>query len=151
MDIKRLLIGTAIFFLGYFLSITLHAIIPLFVETYNSPNNINEEKSNIAGIIEIGVIIIYLLGMIGVPIGFYISGLHESESDKHVFGMLGGILWFFFTVLLLYFGWFMIRAMGNSIDDTLLAGIFWAGCINILLWNLIIIPGYVINKARNTI
>ena len=125
-------IGVLSWFIGYFL---------VLITQWTMPPLIDNLDSTLGGIMWIGVIIVWLLSLIVVPLGIIIYALTTPENNKQpLFQMITGILYGLFTWLLVYVAWYATDNLANLMVNELTLAFYWIGLTLLILLNGIGVP-----------
>lgn len=153
-NIKRLLIGAAIFIIGYFYMIITQKIIPPMIFHARTTGEVTLNNTT-AGIIWIGLIITWVLAIIVVPIGLQITGITgQNKEENPVFLGTFGILWGLFAIAISYLTWYWHTGLTSILADAtygtagIVTALYWTGYITMFLMNVIVIPTTSIIKAK---
>lgn len=140
MNLKKILLANGIFLMAIFIILISQYFIPELTGFLSTTN---------AKMVELMVLLIWILGAIVVPAGFFVWGLTEqSELESQIFLAMTGILYGFFYLLFLYFGWFMINAVSPFMTSGLEKGIYWIGIFELIIFNVIAVPIFAVIEAR---
>lgn len=144
VNIKKTVIGTGTFLLGYFVCLILQHVIPALMDVVEASLG-----NTVSGIMWFGTIIIWVLAMVVIPIGYIIWGiLEETEMKNPVFGFATSALYFVFALAFTYFTWYMITPLQSMFSYPLLIGLFWTGLISLWVLNVIAVPTYLIIETK---
>ena len=131
------------FFVGMFVCIIIEAMATPLSELLTSATN--------DGIVWFGIILVYVLAMVIIPLGYIIVGLREQESNQSMFGIASGVLYFILAIMLTIFGWFWITAFSELITDGTLLVVFWVGLSSTWITAVLIAPAMKIISASKTL
>lgn len=153
MNFKEILKGNLLFMFGFFYGIISVSIIPPFLTAVVSAFTGSFESNTLPAIIWIGLIITWILTMFILPIARIYDGLVQEvpkENQNPIIGATTGILWFLFTLLIIYFAWYWVPILASNIntDYTILVVLYWISVITAIIINAVIVPIFIINKNR---
>lgn len=143
---KEILIGDALFLAGYLFCLITSYIVPALM-------NVAEATLGdiVSGIIWFGTILIWILCMPIIPIGVLVHGMTKTEDheNKYMQG-IAGILWFIFGLLLSIYTYYMVDPLVTSLATyTILQILLYISLISVWIFNVLIIPAYLIMKSRS--
>lgn len=158
-DYKKIGIANAIFLTATFLSILSAHIIPAFLDTMNTAFTglvSTETDTTLQAIGWACIIIVWVLAILIVPIGLFITALQEkkeNEPPNNMFDMTASILWSLFSILLIYFlfnnNW--PTTIANSIPSGywIINALYWTSLSSLMLLNTLALPAYNIIKNKD--
>lgn len=156
VDLLKAGAGTFTYLIGCFIMLlTLHIVPPL--ANYLQNETTISGASTLAGIIWFGLILIWILGTLVIPIGLMVWGITiPSEIKNPVFLMSIGILWFIISSAFSYFSYYMTSSISEMMSATiggveyiLPVVLFWIGLVAIWIFNIGVIPTYFIIESRS--
>lgn len=184
VDYKLILSGNALFLTGILGMILMGYLMPgIFTNLNDSFNNIPdqtvttltgdtaiitqnvEQNATFEAIGWIGVIIIWVLITLVMPLALIVYGLTgqiiptknntATQEPLTILEVVKAVLWGLFTILIFYLGRFWITSFADVIntiqtDHTLILIIFWMTVIVAVFVNVIVIPIYIIIQYRGT-
>lgn len=104
----------------------------------------------IEGIIWVGVILIWALTSIVLPIYFMNAGAREEDNIPNAVKVIAGTLIFFFSIMITYQAWFMLTGISNAMTSTTQQAFFWIGLIANWITITLIVPTYLIMEGTGT-
>lgn len=148
VNIKKSLIGSGIFAIGYAYAAISQFIYPIML-------NVIPLGDTLEGIIWFGIIITWVLAMLILPIGMWYYALTErTEIDNPVFMGTLAFLWFILSLCFTYFTYYWTTPL-TAIFTTeypnvriLLLALFWIGIILTWVTNVIVIPARLIIESK---
>lgn len=141
-NMKLVLFGTGSFLIGLFYVLLSQHIFPPLIAFLGS---------DLQDILWFGVIITWILALIVVPIGFFVFGLKEENEKYHdISGLIVGILFLVFSLGIVYVTWYWNVTFTASLEDNFLLILYWIGYLSVWLFNIIIVPTYLIINSKQT-
>lgn len=173
VNYKLVLQGTGLYITGFLGSLIGGYILSPLLDGLSTFANGASYDTTLQGIGWLGLIIIWILSTIVVPLAIVVQGLmEEQEGDTNptptLLSVTGGVLWAIFTILIFYFvskagmitaladniptstNNLLIDASGSAVDFTLLLILFWMSVAATIISNVFIVPGYIIAKYRGS-
>jgi len=148
VDYSKIFKGEIFFFIGFIIIVILNMVIggstgEGLISILNDTTS-GYELSIIGQVIWFGLIIIYLLIGVVMPIIYIYQGITTDTGGDHVVNILVAILMFIFNMVITFKGWFMIVGISSITSDSFLLAVFWIGFA--LVWSMITIisPIYII-------
>lgn len=121
-------------------------IIPILLNVINL-------DTTIESIIWLGILLIYVLATLIVPIALIVNTLQEPEEGNAIINISITICMFIINILLTIKAWYMINTittligtLNNGTGDTFVLSLFWISFLASWLLSVIITPIYVITK-----
>lgn len=143
-DYIKILSGIGAYMVGIFGSLMIQYIMPPLIAFLS-------DWPTVEGIMWIGVIIVWSLMMVIVPIGVITWGLTTKGeiTPNPFFLIIIAFFWSIFSIFIIYLtqGW--ITPITQIITYDLLGVLFWIGYISQVLTNTIGIPAYLIIEAKS--
>lgn len=137
--------GFAFFMAGYFIVIILNFIIPPTITAMDGIFPTTE----LEGTIWFGLIILYLLIMMVLPLYFVVTGLQEESSISKPIEAILGILIFIFAMAITIKAWYMVPTLSGLATGFTLV-LFWIGLTIVWLALAVVTPAYmIINSFKN--
>lgn len=168
---KLLIKGTVLYLTGFLGSLILGYIMVPLMDAMATFAGGADYDAPLQAIGWLGVIIVWILSTMVVPLAITIEALmEEQEGDTTktptMLSIAGGVLWALFTILIFYYvnrmgfitglaaaipttaNALLLDANGIAVDFTILLIIYWMAIVATVLVNTVIVPGYIIAKYR---
>lgn len=145
MDIKKLLIASTSFLLGYAYCMISQYIIPAVIDNTTISATLGD---TVSGVIWIGTIISWILALLVIPIALYVNALTTDEGTSNMAGVSIAIAWSLISMIALYVSYFWTTGLTSVITYDILTILFWVGYIAYWAMNILVIPGYTIINAK---
>lgn len=143
-DYKMILKGYGTFIGALAMIVVLNYIVPTLVSVGES---IFSSNTDISGIIWFGLIVLYVLAGVVMPLVFIYMGITAPEEPgNNIVEIILACLMFLFNLLLTFKGYYIVTSIASMIEDGFVLAIFWVGLIAIWLATTFITPAYVIIK-----
>lgn len=145
MDIKKIMMGTAFFIIGYIFVAITQWMFPYLIDAVDTLGM----ADSLQGILWFGVIIVWIIALVVLPIAFIVWGLMKYEQSQNpMLNITFAVLWSVFTLAITYFTYFWLPILAAALEYQILIALFWVGIVVILVTNVIIAPTYVIVQAK---
>lgn len=92
-------------------------------------------------------ILIYVLGLIVIPVVLMIKALGEEDDIDRSVIVIMGILMFILNLYLTYRGYFVVQAMAGMMEGTFVLAVFWIGALMSWVLSTIVAPFYMVTKG----
>ena len=103
-------------------------------------------SSDIGPVIWFGIIILWIVMAIVMPMYYIVTGLQE-EGGHAILNASIGVLIFIFGMALTLKGWFWVTGFAGLSDTPLVTAIFWVGFLLSWISTVFVVPAALIVKA----
>lgn len=143
VDVKVVNMGSIAWLIALFVLLVTQYIFPMFL-------NLLYVNDTIDKIFWLGIIIIWGLVIFIVPSVFYIFGLKKDNSQLiNILGIAYAIIHFLVSVILIYLTYYMHSGIISLFNYDILILFYWISLIMVFVFNVIVIPFYIIMKIKN--
>lgn len=144
------MLSAASFLVGYFLCVVTQYVVPALADVVSADTLMSTTSvSTVGKIIWLGLIIVWVLALIVVPLAFAVWGITTpTERQSPILAGIGSILYFVFAILLTWAIYFWVTPLADSLIYNPLKAMFWVGLVGVWLINVIITPMMGIAEAK---
>lgn len=157
VNFKQVAIANGLYLVSFLACAISAYIVPTFIsETVSAFTGIGFTNDTLEAIAWVGLIIIWVLSLIVMPVAIQIIGLMETDNkpDNSKLGniklMIIGVLWFLFSALTIYLArnWPATLISIIPSDYTILKILFWMELATAIIMNTLVIPAYTIMQGK---
>lgn len=146
VNFSRVFKGAGLWFVGLIVMFLINALIPSTINILDNSLQIGD-TSLLRAFIWLGIIIIYILACLVLPMWNIIEGLKEGESGKFSYILIGIIFWIF-SLGFVYVQYHYLPQLATVLaTDGLTKAIFWGSTIITWITIVMIVPLYMIIKG----
>lgn len=143
VDVKLINYGSGAWLIGWFIIFVSQYIFPILL-------NLLYINDTIDSVYWIGIVLMWFLLVLVVPIGLYIVGLKKDDSKIfNIMGIAYAGIHFFVSIILLYLTYYIHEIFIGLIHYDILKILYWVSVIVVFIFNVLVIPIYIIINTKN--
>lgn len=146
VNFQRIFTGIGIWFVALICMYILNTLVPPTINTLDDVLQIGD-TSLLRAFIWLGIIIIYILSTIVLPLWNIVEGLKDGESGKFSYIIIGIVFWIFALGFVYVQHSYLPQLAAVLATDGLTRAIFWASTIITWIGIVVVVPLYLIIKG----